>query len=130
MNRQKELKLAYKENPPPMGVYQLTNNLNGKILVGSSLNLPGKKNSQLFQLKMGGHPNKELQADWISAEADAFSFTVLETLKTSDFSPADWRKAVTNLEDKWLAALQPYGERGYNQEKKPSRTEKSLSILD
>jgi len=123
VDRRKELKQAYKQNPPPIGVYQLSNKLNGKIFIGSSLNLPGKKNSQFFQLKLGGHPNKELQSDWISSGADAFSFTVLETLKTSELSPADWRKAVTALEEKWLATLRPYGERGYNQEKKNSSIE-------
>jgi len=118
MDRRKELKFAYKQTPTPMGVYQLTNKLNGKILIGSSMNLPGKKNSILFQLKQGAHRVKELQADWIASGPDAFDFEVLENLKHEKIAVDQWRGAVTALENKWLAALQPYGDRGYNNKPK------------
>jgi group I intron endonuclease len=123
MDRRKQLKLAYKQNPPPAGVYQIKNAVNGKIFIGSCLDLPGKRNSQHFQLKLGSHHNKELQADWNLYGPDAFSFEVLETLKTAETPPADRRKAVTALEDEWLTALKPYDERGYNTEKERRDTE-------
>lgn len=118
MNRQKELKNSYKNNPPPMGVYQLKNKTTGKALVGSSMNLPGKKNSSAFQLNLNGHPNKELQADWNSYGQDAFLFEILEVLKPEDHPQEDWRKATLALEDKWLDKLQPYDDNGYNKPKK------------
>ncbi|MGL5512479.1 MAG: GIY-YIG nuclease family protein [Sporomusa sp.] len=117
MDRRKELKFAYKQTPTPMGVYRLTNKQNGKILIGSSMNLPGKKNSILFQLKQGAHPVKELQADWTANGPDAFDFEVLENLKHEKIAADQWRGAVTALEDKWLSVLQPYGDRGYNKQK-------------
>ncbi|GBG57585.1 nuclease [Sporomusaceae bacterium FL31] len=114
MDRKKELKLAYKETPPPMGVYQIKNTVNGKILVGSGMNLPGKHNSCLFQLKINRHPNTELQADWNTAGPTAFTFEILETLKYQELPESQWRKAIAELEDKWLAKLSPYGDKGYN----------------
>lgn len=122
-DRQKELKLAYKLNPPPMGVYQIRNQVNGKIFVSSSMNLPGKKNSFQFlldlrkhphQLNLKSHPNKGLQADWTTFGSEAFIFEVLETLKSEEIPEEERRKALAALEEKWLDKLQPYGETGYN----------------
>lgn len=118
LDRRKELKLAYKQNPPPMGVYQIKNNINGKILVGSSMNLPGSFNSFRFQLNLKVHRSEALQEDWALHGQEAFSFDILETLKSEEIPREDWREAVTALEDKWLNTLQPYGETGYNKPKK------------
>jgi hypothetical protein len=114
MDRRKELKLAYKLNPRPMGVYQIKNTVNGKILIGSSMNLPGKKNSVRFQLELNGFFNKAVQADWNTYGPDVFAFDVLETIKPQEIQEEDWRKAVTALEEKWLNTLKPYGNNGYN----------------
>jgi hypothetical protein len=67
---------------------------------------------------MGGHPNKALQADWNALGEAAFSYEVLDTLKADKLPQPEWRAAVAAMEAKWLKALQPYGERGYNQENK------------
>lgn len=122
-DRRRELKDEYKNNPPPMGVYQLKDKANGRLLVGGSLNLPGRKNSHFFQLKMGCHPNKVLQADWQAHGEEAFAYEVLETLKPEKVPPEERRAAVAAMEAKWLEALRPYGDKGYNKEKaarKPS----------
>ncbi|MDR3565955.1 MAG: GIY-YIG nuclease family protein [Negativicutes bacterium] len=121
MDKRKELKLAYKQTPPPMGVFQISNKINRKLFIGSSMNLPGKKNSQWFQLKMGGHPNKPLQADWNLYGSDAFSFDILETIKPEEIVQTTWREVVKGLEDKWLANLRPYNEHGYNKLPKSPR---------
>lgn len=117
MDRRKELKLAYKQTPPPMGVYQIKSNMNNKIFIGSSMNLHGKKNSYAFQLNANTHYNKELQIDWNTYGSASFSFDILETIKPEELSPDDWREAVSTLEKKWLHTLQPYEEQGYNKRK-------------
>lgn len=117
MDRKKQLKEAYKLNPPAMGVYQIKNNANHKILVGSSMNLKGKQNSTFFQLHWKSHPIKELQADWNLGAPANFSFEVLEILKTEDLSKESYRKALLALEEKWLERLEPYGDKGYNKRK-------------
>ncbi|MHB8917727.1 MAG: GIY-YIG nuclease family protein [Desulfocucumaceae bacterium] len=119
LDRRKELKLAYKQqNPPPMGVYRIKNNSNGKILIGGSLNLTGSLNGHRFKLEFDSHHNKALKEDLNLYGADAFTFEILETLKSEEIPREDWRKAISALEEKWLNTLQPYGERGYNKQKK------------
>ncbi|MHB1418386.1 MAG: GIY-YIG nuclease family protein [Bacillota bacterium] len=118
MDKRKELKMAYKLNPRPMGVYQIKNLVNGKIFLGSAMNIPGKLNGDRFKLASKGHPNKSLQTDWELYGPDQFTFETLETLKAEEIPEDKWPEAVLALEDKWLDMLQPYGEKGYNTPKK------------
>jgi group I intron endonuclease len=117
LDKRKELKLAYKQTPPPIGVYQIKNNMNNKIFVGSSMNLHGKSNSYTLQLKTNTHSNKTLQADWNLYGSAAFTFEILETLKTTEVSEDSWRKSVLAMEEKWINNLQPYDKQGYNKQK-------------
>ncbi len=114
MDRRKELKLAYKETPRPMGVYQIKNTVTGKLFIGSSLDLPGKFNSNRFQLNVKSHRNPKLQADWNLYGENAFTFEVLESINSEKTAKDCWRDAVVELEEKWLDALQPYDDKGYN----------------
>lgn len=118
MNKRKELKLAYKQTSQPMGVYQIKNQINGKILLGSSMNLYGNSNSYRFKLDFQSHHNKDLKHDLELYDFEAFSFEILETLQADEIPKEDWREAVAALEEKWLNTLQPYGDRGYNSQKK------------
>ncbi|HWR08512.1 GIY-YIG nuclease family protein [Sporomusa sp.] len=97
-----------------MGVYQIKNTITGKLFVGSSMDLPGKFNSNRFQLNVNSHRNKALQEDWNLYGSDAFTFEVLESINPEKIVKDNWRKAVAELEEKWLNTLQPYGEKGYN----------------
>jgi len=113
-NRSAELKRTYKEKPPPMGVYAIRNRANGKVLVGTSLNLPGFLNRARFQLELGGHPHPALQADWQRYGVDSFSFEVLDKLPPSEEPREALRAELEVLEALWLERLKPYGEAGYN----------------
>lgn len=107
-----ELRRRYKEEGRPMGVHAFRNAVNGKVLVGSSQNLPGALNSLSFQLKMGSHRNRGLQADWNAHGAEAFTWEVLDELKPEPGHDA--RDELDALERLWLDELKPYGDRGYN----------------
>lgn len=116
MERRKELKQLYKETAIEAGIYQIKNNVNEKLFVGSTRNLKtlhGKK----FELEMGTNTNKELQEEWNQFGKDAFEFEVLEVLKKKETGYFDEKNELKKLEEKWLNKLQPYGERGYNREK-------------
>ena len=115
-NKKRELKREYKETPRPIGIYQILNTVNGKILVGQSVNLPGIFNREKCQLKDGTHINKQLQTDWNSFGADNFVFEVLEEINPATSN--DIKADLAVLEEIWLDTLQPYDERGYNQRKK------------
>jgi hypothetical protein len=114
-DRKKELKKEYKQNHTPMGVYQIRNLANDKVLVGTALNLPGILNSQKLQLNTGNHPNKALQAEWNEFGGESFSFEVLDELTATEGAGHDYRDDLSFLKDLWLERLEPYGERGYNE---------------
>jgi hypothetical protein len=112
--RRKELQREYKERVKPSGVFQIKNRVNGKVLLGSSLNLEGPLNKHRFMLRINGHPNKDLQNDWKELGPDQFTFEILETVQLSDHPNFNLKDELTLLEEIWLEKLQPFGERGYN----------------
>lgn len=125
--RKKELKREYKQRHRPMGVYQVRNLVNEKVLVGATLNLSGSFNKQKCQLKTGNHPNRTLQAEWREFGDENFVFEILDELTPRAEPAHDYRADLTFLEDLWLEQLQPYGARGYN-EKKKSKEERLRMI--
>ena len=112
--RRKELIRQYKETPQPMGVFQIKNNRNGKLLLLKALNIPGIITRHQLELRRGMHRNHELQAEWTQYGEEAFSFEPLATIKPEEFQPQQWSAAVAELLQTWLEKLQPYGDAGYN----------------
>ena len=111
----KEINREYKERIKPAGVYQVKNMANGKVLLGSSLNLEGPLNRHRFMLKIGSHTNKALQKDWDELGPDQFTFDILEEVKQRPDDPSfNLKDELSLLEMIWLEKLQPFGERGYN----------------
>jgi group I intron endonuclease len=104
----------YKDTPRPMGVYQITNKANGKILIGSSTNLPAILNRFKAELKMGSCRNTVLQEEWKQFGSDVFEFKALEILKPLDDPVYDPSKDLQFLEAVWTEELKPYGDKGYN----------------
>lgn len=118
MDKRKALIQEYKQNPPPAGVYRITNTANGKIFVGRGMNVQAKLNSHQAQLSMACHRNKTLQQDWKRYGAKQFTFEVLDVLELKNESPQQQREELAALEELWLDKLQPYGEQGYNRKPK------------
>jgi len=110
----KEIHREYKERVKPSGVFQIKNIANGKVLLGSSLNLEGLLNRNRFMLRSNGHLNKELQKDWNELGPDQFIFEILETVQIRDDPHFNLKDELTLLEEIWLENLQPFGARGYN----------------
>jgi len=113
MDRKQELKRQYKETKIEAGVYQIRNTKNGKVLIESTPNLK-TINGKLFGLEMGSHTNKLLQNEITEFGGEAFVIEVLEILEIPEDIYFDTKDALKKLMQKWLAKLQPYGERGYN----------------
>ena len=109
-----EIKREYKERKKPSGVFQIKNTANGKVLLGSSLNLEGPLNSHKFMLTIGRHRNPALQKDWDEFGPDKFVFEILEVVKVKDDPNFDLKDELTLLEQIWIEKLQPFGDRGYN----------------
>ncbi len=118
MKSRQDIKREYKERKRPAGVFQVKNVKNGKVLLGSSLNLEGALNRHKFELFTGSHRSKELQADWNEQGPEAFVFEVLEEVKVRDVPHFDIGDELTLLEQIWSEALKPFGEKGYNKDPK------------
>jgi len=110
----KELNREYQERVKPAGVFQVKNNANGKVLLGSSLNLEGSLNRHGFMLRIGSHTNKALQKDWDEFGPDPFIFEILEEVKRKDDPNFNLKDELTLLEMIWLEKLQPFDGHGYN----------------
>ncbi len=118
MKTNKELKNEYKLYKSPKGVFQIKNKVNGKILIGSNIDLKAIWNRQKAQLNFGNHPNDELQKDWKELGADAFEYEIILEIKENEGKEIDFPKELKILEELYLDELQPFGEKGYNKKKK------------
>ena len=114
MKTRQDIKREYKERQKPAGVFQVKNTVNGKVFLGSSLNLEGPLNGHKFMLTIGQHRNRALQKEWNEYGPDKFVFEILETVKVKDDPDFNLADELTLLEQIWLEKLQPFGERGYN----------------
>jgi group I intron endonuclease len=114
MKSRQDIKREYKERLKPAGVFQVKNTVNGKVLLGSSLNLEGPLNAHKFMLTIGQHRNEVLQKEWNEYGADKFVFEILETVKVTDDPDFNLANELKLLEQIWLEKLQPFGARGYN----------------
>lgn len=114
LKSRKELNKEYQARVKPAGVFQVKNLANGKVLLGSSLNLEGPLNRHKFMLKAGSHTNKALQQDWDEFGPERFTFEILEEVQRKDDPDFNLKDELTLLEMIWLEKLQPFGEHGYN----------------
>lgn len=65
---------------PPMGIYVVRDRISGHVWLGSSSNVHAALNRIQFQLRLGLHSDKAMQALWARDPA-GFSFEILELLK-------------------------------------------------
>ncbi|MDD5309762.1 MAG: GIY-YIG nuclease family protein [Deltaproteobacteria bacterium] len=114
MSTRSDIKREYKETPKQAGVFAIRNTVNGKVYMGSSLNLHGPLNKHRFTLKMGSHRNTALQADWNAYGEDAFTFEILEVVKETSEPGFCVDDELTLLEQIWIEKQGPFGESGYN----------------
>jgi len=105
----------YKETSRPIGIYRVRNKVNGKALVGSSVNVPAILNRVAAELKLGRHRNTALQSDWNALGPDAFEFETVDLIEPPKDRPGyDPTDDLRVLEEMWLDKLDPFGENGYN----------------
>ncbi len=114
MNRRAELKRAYKEQPPAMGVYLVHNVRRHRFVAGASRNVEGSLNRYKFMLQMGkpGDPflrHPQMLADYRAQGGEGFEFSVLDTLKPKDEAGWDPNADLAGLEALWLDALSGRG---------------------
>lgn len=93
------------------GVYAITCRQNGKVYVGSSIDIRKRWEDHTRKLNKGSHHNSYLQNAWNLHGGDSFSFAVLEECNQPDLLSA---------EAKWMDRLNATDRAcGYNLSKKP-----------
>ena len=114
----KELKVAYKQLKPHMGVFAIRNTENGKRFIAQAIHLDQVWNRHKFQLEHGSHPNAQMQADWNTFGESSFVFEILHELKPTEVATlSDELSELKVLEIMTIEELQPYDEKGYHQRK-------------
>ncbi|AKG34194.1 GIY-YIG nuclease family protein [Paenibacillus durus] len=122
--KKKELASAYAQSFRPMGVYQIRNVKNGKILVLGSMDLTGAKNRLEFLQQTNINNINELKQDWKEYGGDSFVFEELDQIKPreeilNDISELnEYQEEVDALLELWIEKLQPFGDKGYNKPKR------------
>lgn len=114
MKSKEELKEQYKLIKPKIGVFQIRNTVNGKILIDSSANLDKIWNRHRTALNFGNHHNAALQAEWNTLGENSFTFEILSEVRQTDDQNVDYAREAKRLAEMFIEELQPYAERGYN----------------
>jgi hypothetical protein len=114
----KKLKEKYKHIVQPKGVFVLRNKVNGKVFLGSSLNLKNKDLTLKMSLRNGNHFNFALQEEWNKFGEGAFEYEILETLEIKDDPGYNYNEDLEILEMMWVDKFQPLTEKTYNRKEK------------
>jgi group I intron endonuclease len=90
------------------GIYKITNTVNGKFYIGSSVDVQARFHKHKSGLRRGVHPNPILQRAWNRYGEDKFTFEILEEC------PEKNQGVCLIREQYYLDLLKPYLEVGYN----------------
>ena len=88
-----------------MGVFQIKNEQNGRILIKGSTDIHAKWNRHQAELRFGSHRNKELQKDWKNTSSENFSFSILTVLEYKTEEKVNYREEVKVLKEMILEEL-------------------------
>lgn len=92
--------------PDSSGIYKITCTTNGKIYVGSALNLRQRCRDHFNTLRRNVHHNPNLQRAFNKYGEQSFIVEVLELVLVPDF--------LIVREQYWFQLLKPFGKRGFN----------------
>jgi group I intron endonuclease len=68
-----------------MGIYKITNTVNNKVYVGSSVKMKRRLSEHCNKLRKGKHDNPTLQRDWNAYGEDSFKFeAIMQVEKETD----------------------------------------------
>lgn len=98
--------MAHQEAPTHPGIYQIRCKINGKIYIGSAINIRKRWKQHRLDLRCRKHHSRHLQRAWEKHGPDAFAFEVLQVM--------DNEVDLLRIEQEWLDRLKPFGRNGYN----------------
>ena len=83
---------------PPMGIYAIRDRASGHLLLGASRNVHAALNRARFELGMGKHGDRVLQAEWHRSGVGGLAFEVLELVKEREDAGFDYAGELKALE--------------------------------
>lgn len=83
---------------PPMGIYTIRDRAGDHQLLGASRNVYAALNRARFELRMGRHADRRLQAGWNRSGEAGLVFEVLELVKERQDEGFDYAGELTALE--------------------------------
>lgn len=89
-----------------VGIYKITNLVNGKFYIGSSLNIKNRWNTHIKKLNNGNHENQYLLNAFNKYGVENFKFERIENVKD--------KSRLLEREQFYLDSLNPFGDNGYN----------------
>lgn len=110
----KQIKREYKEKKHPMGIYKVTNKVNGKIFIRKSKDINASANRFEFGKRINKCLENELKEDFEKYGADNFCFEIEVELKEKNDPDFDAAKELERLEEEVIAKYSPYAANGYN----------------
>jgi hypothetical protein len=81
-----------------MGIYAIRARASGHLLLSASRNVHAALNRARFELRMGKHADRELQAEWNRSGAEGLDFEVLELVKEREDEGFDYAGELKALE--------------------------------
>lgn len=105
MTRKRDLVREYKERKQMRGVFAVRCAATGETWVSASPNLDTQQNGLWFQLRMGNHMNKPLQAAWKAHGEAAFAYEILAELPEEERSDYALKADLKALEETWRTKL-------------------------
>lgn len=91
------------------GIYKITNTVNQKIYVGSSINLKKRFNTHINSLIKNTHHSKTMQRAYNKYGKDSFIFEVVELVEL--------KENLLIREQYYMDELNPFGDNGFNNER-------------
>ena len=80
-----------------MGIYAVRNRASGHLLLGASRNVHAALNRARFELRMGKHADRVLQAQWNRSGVEGLAFEVLELVKEREDADFDYGAELKGL---------------------------------
>ena len=81
-----------------MGIYAIRDRASGHLLLGASRNVQAALNRARFELGIGKHVDRVLQAEWNRSGVDGLAFEVLELVKEREDAGFDYAGELKSLE--------------------------------
>ncbi|GMX64614.1 hypothetical protein Elgi_38830 [Paenibacillus elgii] len=92
-----------------IGIYKITNLINNKVYIGSSINIKKRKKKHFYDLKKNNHSNSHLQNSFNQYGESAFSFDIIEYIHIKN------KQLILDKEDYYIALYKSTSRtNGYN----------------